>query len=156
MFKKIEYLMVNSWERCSWTTLELTGLKHIMVMEEIGEGFKFVGEGSWKDLEIWTLHKSISLWRRRKVNLPWILSGHSLGQSNDHDEKSGLGKTTEYPWTREKYENTLGSCVLKSLNSETCSLFGVDMKDERTFIHSMKFVEILIGDHDVTSHHKDE
>jgi hypothetical protein len=40
IYKKIEYLMVNSWNECSQIDFELTNMKHLKVWEGMGK-FKF-------------------------------------------------------------------------------------------------------------------
>ena len=66
------------------------------------------------------------------------LSGHSLDQTEDQDDNSALGMTTEYSETRENMKTHWSHAFRESLGMESCSLFGVDMEDERTFIHSIK------------------
>ena len=80
-----------------------------------------------------------------------ILSGHSLGQSKDHDGKNVVDITTEYRQTRENMITHRSHASREGVDTETGSLFGVDTEVEGTFIHSIGVFQNLCQDHDVTS-----
>jgi hypothetical protein len=50
IFKKIEYLMVNSWKECSRTSDELTSMKHVKGNKSEGKGSSRRTTVSCKDL----------------------------------------------------------------------------------------------------------
>ena len=85
-------------------------MEHIKVTEEKGEGSKFVDEGSWKDLEIWILHKTLNPLNKKgwtTFDTEWSLFGSIKGPL----WKECFGYNNGVSVDKGKHDTTQESCI---------------------------------------------